>query len=174
VFQQNVNRYESGTTPHTDFLITLAVKENVSMDWLLLGRGKMNGAVASDRVRRNLALTCALPRRARPGGGDPHPSGSGLPSHPHCALPLDEAAMRDNSPHARTRERPRGTRLFSGGENEPGDANARPGALTICSQQQITGRPISACALRSRAGRSPRRTRSRSGSSTRSVSSPGS
>jgi transcriptional regulator with XRE-family HTH domain len=41
VFQQNVNRYESGTTPHTDFLITLAVKENVSLDWLLLGRGKM-------------------------------------------------------------------------------------------------------------------------------------
>jgi hypothetical protein len=41
VFQQNVNRYESGTTPHTDFLITLAIKENVSMDWLLLGRGKM-------------------------------------------------------------------------------------------------------------------------------------
>jgi len=41
VFQQNVNRYESGTTPHTDFLITLAVKENVSMDWLLLGKGKM-------------------------------------------------------------------------------------------------------------------------------------
>ena len=41
VFQQNVNRYESGTTPHADFLITLAVKENVSIDWLLLGRGKM-------------------------------------------------------------------------------------------------------------------------------------
>jgi transcriptional regulator with XRE-family HTH domain len=41
VFQQNVNRYESGTTPHTDFLITLALKENVSLDWLLLGRGKM-------------------------------------------------------------------------------------------------------------------------------------
>jgi len=41
VFQQNVNRYESGTTPHTDFLITLAVKENVSIDWLLLGKGKM-------------------------------------------------------------------------------------------------------------------------------------
>ncbi len=37
VFQQNVNRYESGTTPHTDFLITLALKENVSVDWLLLG-----------------------------------------------------------------------------------------------------------------------------------------
>ena len=41
VFQQNVNRYESGTTPHTDFLITLALKEQVSVDWLLLGRGKM-------------------------------------------------------------------------------------------------------------------------------------
>ncbi len=41
VFQQNVNRYESGTTPHTDFLITLAMKEQVSVDWLLLGKGKM-------------------------------------------------------------------------------------------------------------------------------------
>ncbi len=41
VFQQNVNRYESGTTPHTDFLITVAVKENISLDWLLLGKGKM-------------------------------------------------------------------------------------------------------------------------------------
>ncbi|HET6305167.1 MAG TPA: helix-turn-helix domain-containing protein [Myxococcota bacterium] len=41
VFQQNVNRYESGTTPHTDFLITLAVRESVSIDWLLLGKGKM-------------------------------------------------------------------------------------------------------------------------------------
>ncbi len=40
VFQQNVNRYEKGTTPHADFLITLALKENVSLDWLLLGRGK--------------------------------------------------------------------------------------------------------------------------------------
>ncbi len=40
VFQQNVNRYESGTTPHTDFLITLALKESVSIDWLLLGKGK--------------------------------------------------------------------------------------------------------------------------------------
>ncbi|HKE10410.1 MAG TPA: helix-turn-helix domain-containing protein [Myxococcota bacterium] len=40
VFQQNVNRYESGTTPHTDFLVTLALKENVSLDWLLLGKGK--------------------------------------------------------------------------------------------------------------------------------------
>jgi transcriptional regulator with XRE-family HTH domain len=41
VFQQNVNRYENGTTPHADFLITLAVKENVSLDWLLLGAGRM-------------------------------------------------------------------------------------------------------------------------------------
>ena len=41
VFQQNVNRYESGTTPHTDFLITLALKEQISIDWLLLGKGKM-------------------------------------------------------------------------------------------------------------------------------------
>ena len=41
VFQQNVNRYESGTTPHADFLIQLALKENVSLDWLLLGRGRM-------------------------------------------------------------------------------------------------------------------------------------
>ena len=41
VFQQNVNRYEAGTTPHADFLIQLAVKEGVSIDWLLLGRGRM-------------------------------------------------------------------------------------------------------------------------------------
>ncbi len=40
VFQQNVNRYENGTTPHADFLITLALKERVSVDWLLLGRGR--------------------------------------------------------------------------------------------------------------------------------------
>ncbi|MBS1106675.1 MAG: Bacteriophage repressor helix-turn-helix domain [Deltaproteobacteria bacterium] len=41
VFQQNVNRYENGTTPHADFLITLAIKEHVSLDWLLLGTGRM-------------------------------------------------------------------------------------------------------------------------------------
>ena len=40
VFQQNVNRYENGTTPHADFLITLAMQENVSLDWLLLGKGQ--------------------------------------------------------------------------------------------------------------------------------------
>ena len=41
VFQQNVNRYENGTTPHTDFLITLSAKENISIDWLLFGKGRM-------------------------------------------------------------------------------------------------------------------------------------
>jgi transcriptional regulator with XRE-family HTH domain len=41
VFQQNVNRYENGTTPHAEFLIQLAVKESISIDWLLLGRGRM-------------------------------------------------------------------------------------------------------------------------------------
>jgi transcriptional regulator with XRE-family HTH domain len=41
VFQQNVNRYENGTTPHTDFLIRLAMQENISLDWLLLGKGRM-------------------------------------------------------------------------------------------------------------------------------------
>lgn len=41
VFQQNVNRYESGTTPHADFLIELSLKENISLDWLLLGKGRM-------------------------------------------------------------------------------------------------------------------------------------
>ena len=39
--QQNVNRYESDTTPQADFLITLALKERVSIDWLLLGKGQM-------------------------------------------------------------------------------------------------------------------------------------
>ncbi len=41
VFQQNISRYELGTTPHLDFLITLALKEGISLDWLLLGRGRM-------------------------------------------------------------------------------------------------------------------------------------
>lgn len=40
VFQQNINRYEQGTTPHADFLLTLALRENVSLDWLLLNRGR--------------------------------------------------------------------------------------------------------------------------------------
>ncbi len=41
VFQQNINRYERGTIPHANFLITLALKERISLDWLLLGRGPM-------------------------------------------------------------------------------------------------------------------------------------
>jgi transcriptional regulator with XRE-family HTH domain len=41
VFQQNLNRYESGTAPNADFLITVALKEGVRIDWLLLGRGPM-------------------------------------------------------------------------------------------------------------------------------------
>jgi transcriptional regulator with XRE-family HTH domain len=42
VFQQNVNRYENGTMPHTNFLMTLAEEEGISLDWLLLGRGDMH------------------------------------------------------------------------------------------------------------------------------------
>ncbi len=41
VFQQNLNRYERGTTPHPNFLIQLAIHEGISLDWLLLGSGKM-------------------------------------------------------------------------------------------------------------------------------------
>ncbi len=42
VFQQNVNRYEAGKTiPNVDFLITVALKEGISIDWLLLGKGSM-------------------------------------------------------------------------------------------------------------------------------------
>lgn len=44
VFQQNVNRYENGTVPHADFLIQLALKEDVSIDWLLLGTGSQRRA----------------------------------------------------------------------------------------------------------------------------------
>ncbi len=41
VFQQNVNRYESGTMPHIDFLQIVAVKEGISLDWLVYGFGRM-------------------------------------------------------------------------------------------------------------------------------------
>ena len=67
VFQQNVNRYENGTTPHTDFLIKLAVEEGVSLDWLLLGRGRMR------RWPRRFRLVRAAPGRpplGRRGGAD--------------------------------------------------------------------------------------------------------
>lgn len=40
VFQQNVNRYEHGTRPRAEFLVRLAQKEGVSIDWLLTGRGE--------------------------------------------------------------------------------------------------------------------------------------
>jgi transcriptional regulator with XRE-family HTH domain len=37
---QNLNRYERGhQAPHVDFLILLAIKERVSLNWLLLGKG---------------------------------------------------------------------------------------------------------------------------------------
>jgi transcriptional regulator with XRE-family HTH domain len=39
VFQQNIHRYETGTPPHLNFLITLALAENVDLNWLLLGEG---------------------------------------------------------------------------------------------------------------------------------------
>ena len=41
VFQQNVNRYERGATPHPNFLLKLALQEGISIDWLLLGVGNM-------------------------------------------------------------------------------------------------------------------------------------
>lgn len=44
VFQQNVNRYLLGQVPHVDFLVNLATRENISIDWLLLGTGKMKAA----------------------------------------------------------------------------------------------------------------------------------
>ncbi len=56
VFQQNVNRYESGTTPHPDFLITLALKEGISIDWLLLGKGKMRRIRSYHRKLANRRL----------------------------------------------------------------------------------------------------------------------
>ena len=54
VFQQNINRYERGSTPHPDFLITLALVEGISVDWLLFGKGKkkLPGAAAKKKVRR--------------------------------------------------------------------------------------------------------------------------
>ena len=41
VFQQNVSRYQNGGTPSVGFLLRLAKKENVSLNWLLLGKGAM-------------------------------------------------------------------------------------------------------------------------------------
>lgn len=39
VFQQNVNRYESGTMPVMDFFVIVAHHEGVSLDWLITGKG---------------------------------------------------------------------------------------------------------------------------------------
>ncbi len=40
--QQNLSRYlTGGATPHLDFLVHLAQKERVNMNWLVLGEGRM-------------------------------------------------------------------------------------------------------------------------------------
>ena len=40
--QQNISRYLSGgNTPHVDFLIHLARREQINLNWLVLGEGKM-------------------------------------------------------------------------------------------------------------------------------------
>ncbi len=44
VFQQNINRYENGQVPHLDFMITCSDKCNVSMQWLILGKGRKRAA----------------------------------------------------------------------------------------------------------------------------------
>lgn len=56
VFQQNVNRYESGTTPHADFFLTVALTENISLDWLLLGRGNMQSHTKGARPVRDTKM----------------------------------------------------------------------------------------------------------------------
>ena len=43
VFQQNINRYELGqSVPDFAFLVTVAMRENVRLDWLVFGRGSMS------------------------------------------------------------------------------------------------------------------------------------
>ena len=40
--QQNLSRYLlGGATPHLDFLIHLGRRENVNLNWLVLGEGRM-------------------------------------------------------------------------------------------------------------------------------------
>ena len=42
VSQQNLSRYMLGdATPHMSFLVLLANKEHVNLNWLLLGEGRM-------------------------------------------------------------------------------------------------------------------------------------
>ena len=108
VFQQNVNRYESGTTPHTDFLIQLAVREGISIDWLLLGKGRM--------------------RRGRwPGGATNRAASPSLRAFPcarHCtaALRLGRALRLLGSGLHPARHRAR-----NAAGNCPGQAPAPPG-----------------------------------------------
>jgi transcriptional regulator with XRE-family HTH domain len=44
VFQQNINRYENGQVPHIDFMIVVSEKCNVSLNWLILGKGRKKAA----------------------------------------------------------------------------------------------------------------------------------
>ena len=62
VFQQNVNRYESGTTPHADFLIQLAVQARRSRS---TGCCSARGGCARGRSRRSPGRERALPSVAR-------------------------------------------------------------------------------------------------------------
>lgn len=40
--QQNISRYlAGGTSPHVDFLVHLARREKVNLNWLVLGEGRM-------------------------------------------------------------------------------------------------------------------------------------
>ena len=38
--QQNINRWEGGTMPDVDAFVTIARVENVTLDWLIMGRGR--------------------------------------------------------------------------------------------------------------------------------------
>lgn len=41
ILQQNVSRYLTGGAPSFSVLVTLAAKEGVSLDWLIMGQGTM-------------------------------------------------------------------------------------------------------------------------------------
>lgn len=41
--QQNISRYlAGGASPHVDFLIHIGRRENVNLNWLVLGEGRMH------------------------------------------------------------------------------------------------------------------------------------
>ena len=41
--QQNISRYlMGGASPHVDFLIHIGRRENVNLNWLVLGEGRMH------------------------------------------------------------------------------------------------------------------------------------